>query len=50
MTYGDSLLDAKCAISINSKFTFVSQDSETNKNEIKNNLLLKFFTIKILIV
>ena len=46
MTYGDSLLDAKCAISINSKFTFVSQDSETNKKEIQNNLLFKFFTIK----
>ena len=46
MTYGDSLLDAKCAISINSKFTFVSQDSDTSKKEITNNLLLKFFTIK----
>ena len=46
MTYGDSLLDAKCAISINSKFTFVSQDSETNKKEIKNNLLVEFFSIK----
>lgn len=46
MTYGDSLLDAKCAISINSKFTFISQDSETNNKEIKNNLSLKFFTLK----
>ena len=46
MTYGDSLLDAKCAISINSKFTFVSQDSETTKKEIENKLFLKFFSIK----
>ena len=45
MTYGDSLLDAKCAVSINSKFTFVSQDSETNTKEINDNLLIKFFSI-----
>ncbi|MBO6971805.1 MAG: HAD family phosphatase [Prochlorococcus marinus CUG1431] len=46
MTYGDSLLDAKCAESINSKFTFVSQDSETTKKDIKDNLLINFLSIK----
>ena len=46
MTYGDSLLDAKCAESINSKFTFVSQDSETTKKEIKDNLLTEFQSIQ----
>ena len=45
MVYGDSILDAKCAHFINSEFTFVEEDSDTNKKELKKNISFEFSTI-----
>ena len=45
MVYGDSILDAKCAHFINSEFTFVEEDSDINKKELKKNIFYEFSTI-----
>jgi len=46
MTYGDSLLDAKCAISIKSEFTFVYEDSDISRKDLEDNISLEFSSIK----
>ena len=46
MTYGDSLLDAKCADHISSEFTYVSQDSEITENELTKNISFNYTNIK----
>ena len=46
MSYGDSLLDAKCAISIKSKFTFVYEDSDISIKDLEDNISLEFSSIK----
>ena len=46
MSYGDSLLDAKCADHICSEFTYVSEESEISEKELIKNISFDFTKIK----